>query len=116
MKTIKKVQQDIASTIEEIKTLDSYTHKAAIKRLKAKLPTMRLCVSYLRTSPSEEFIRKEAERLTDRISAIEKLYVSPPNADFIKKSQVNAHRKAHEKNWDIPKLKKQLAVIWYLLK
>lgn len=119
MKTVKDVQKEITELSEEIKDLDKYADKKSIalrKRLRAKLPQLRLYIAYLRTEPTEEFCKKEVKRLSHRIDEILKHYTLPENHERFTKTQLTAMRKSFEKGWDIPKLRKQLMAVSYLLK
>lgn len=118
MKTVKDVQKEIADIKSEVTKLDKSKEKKDIalrKRLRGKLPQLKQYVLYLETSPTKEYCEKEVDRISNRINEIMKLYI-PLDADRFKKGEISAHKKSFEKQWDIPKVRKQLMAISYILK
>ena len=119
MKTVKDVQKEISDLSAEIKLLDKEKDKKSIalrKILRARLPQLKQYVLYLETNPTKEYCEKEVARISNRINEILKQYVPPQEPERFTKSQLTAMKKAFEKNWDIPKIKKQLMAISYILK
>ena len=119
MKTVKDVQKEISDLSAEIELLDKEEDKKSIalrKRLRAKLPQLKQYVLYLETNPTKEYCEKEVARISNRINEISKLYIPPQQPERFTKGQLTAMKKAFEKNWDIPKIRKQLMAISYILK
>lgn len=119
MKTVKIVQDEIDSVKAEIKSIlrsDERKDVARKKRLRAKLPQLKQYLLYLETSPTKEYCEKEMDRISNRINEISKLYVEPENKDRFTKSQLSAIKKDFEKMWNLPKLRKQLTSILYILR
>lgn len=116
MKTTKELKSEMKEVLEAMefqKKKDDKKSANAIKRLKAKLDYLKMCLLYIESNPSVEFIIKEKERLTNRINAFMELYKVPEDWGKTMKSN---HRKAYEKDMGIPKLRKQLSTIHFILK
>lgn len=117
MKSVKQVQKEIEEISIEIRILDKSKEKrdiSAAKRLRKKIPQLKEYVLYLKTEPTEDYCKKEVARISNRINEIMKLY-EPLDAERFMKSQVTAHKKQFEKMWELPKIRKQLMSISYLL-
>lgn len=112
MKSAKDIQDEI----------DSYKRQYVVekdvkvrKRIKAKLPDLETLLKYSATNPSKEFVESEKLRLENRISEIMKTY-APLNDGIVLLSARTKHRSEFEKKWELPKLRKQLSQMNYLLK
>jgi cell division septum initiation protein DivIVA len=119
MKNIKDIQKEISDLHAEIKQLEKSRDKTDIvlrKRLMAKLPQLEQFIAYLKTNPTEEYCKKEAARLINRINEISKQYIEPQNIERLTKGQSSAMKKAFEEKWGLPVIRKQLLAINYILK
>lgn len=119
MKTLKSIQKEISDIISEIKEADRhYDKKSATlsKRLRAKLSKLKYFKMYLETNPSDDYCKKEIERIENRINKIEQLYELPENPERFTRGQLSLMKKDYEKQWDVPKLKKQLMTLYYISK
>lgn len=112
MKTQLYFKKEIDGILAEIKV--SKTSKD-IRRLKLRLPLLRVCKMYVETNPSEEFIKKEIGRLTNRIDAFMKTYVPLDETRFTL-AVLKKHKKDFEKEMDMPKLKKQISALKFIIK
>lgn len=88
--------------------------KTQLKETEEILATLRLVASYLETNPTEQFVKKERDRVSNRIYQIELLYSGWLPAEIF--TSPKAKLKAYEKMHDIPKLREQLRVLDYILK
>ena len=119
MKTTKIIQKEMDSVRQQINELEKYEDKKSIsarKRLRKKLPELKQYFLYLETNPTKEFCEKEVERLSDRINEISKLYIPPKETAIFTKKQLSTMKTAFEKQWDLPKVRKQLMAVSYILK
>ena len=73
-------------------------------------------VLYLESSPTEEYLKKEAKNIKNKIADISNRYEEPLDTYGFTKSQLTTMRKLFEKQHNLPKLRKQLANIKYILK
>ena len=89
--------------------------RGEIKRNKKKIEDYSLYLRYAETSPSEEYLKKEVVRITNRINLFSKEY-KPLDEEKFSKKQCSAHKKGYEKDMGVPKLKKQLTAILFILK
>ncbi len=117
MKTIKQIENQISQLVDEIESLEKGKVQKDLniaKRLRKKLAELNEFKFFLKTNPTEEFLRSEKERLMARMAAIDKEY-TPLNPDEVMLSLCKQHRKDFDKIWDVEKIKKQLAAIEFLL-
>ena len=109
MQTVKGLNRQIESVSDEIKQSEKSAdpkYKRAAKRLRRKVSYLRICLKYIETNPTVEFMKKEQDRICNRINKFIDLY------------DINQHgnKKGYEKEMGIPKLRKQLSLINFLLK
>lgn len=89
--------------------------RGTIKRNKKKVDDYTFLMRYVETNPTKDFLKKEEERITNRINKFMETYVPLPEESFSKK-QCAVHKKNYEKEMGIPKLRKQMTAINFLLK
>jgi len=111
MKDLKDIEKEIREAELDICQNDGLPSEKRYRKRLAHLKQMR---SYLKSNPSEEFLYSEKERLNGRISSIMKLF-KPLDPEKIPKPECTKHRKEFEKQWELPKLRKQASVIHYLI-
>lgn len=130
MKTVAILKKDIKEIEDKItkewaSTNRSKAYKNATK-LQKQIHELSSYIPYIETNPKEEFIYKEIERITNRISAFTMQYVpinSFPDpmglkvevAGEYKKKQITYHRAKYEKDMGIPKLKQELKTLKYII-
>lgn len=68
---------------------------------------------YVQSDPSIDFVKKEKDRITNRINMTLEKYVSLNGFSEIERKR---HKKEYEKSMETPKLRKQLSTLYYLLK
>ncbi len=116
MKSAEFIQAEIAKLMVKAQSLDKYDkkEKKEINSIKKRMAFMRTCMFYVQTNPDKDFLTREKERLYNRINAFMKDYV-PLADDKFKKSDVTKHRASFEKEMDIPKLRKFITTINFIL-
>ncbi len=105
-------QKRITGKKEDAKSDRSF--KSAIKRQRSRLEYLKFCKTYLSTSPTEEFLTAERDRLSNRVSLFLKNYKSLDSTRHMQK-EISKHRSDFEKEHGIPKLRRQLQCLNYLL-
>lgn len=113
MKQIKDVKSEISDIKHKIEAGVLDTEE---KRLRKKIPFLRKCILYLETEPREEFLKSEIDRICEMINTRIEMFKEPHNADKLSKKDLSKLKKAHEKEWEVPKLRMQLKTLNYLLK
>lgn len=111
--------QEIAKLrkVENINDLDRKrikSIKATIKRDKTRQAFIKTCLLYINTSPNEDYLKREAERISNRINLLLKGY-RPLDDERHTKSQITKHKNEYEKEMGVPKIRKQLTTINFLL-
>lgn len=76
-----------------------------IKKMKARKEYLELCISYLKTNPTPEYIAKEKQRLLNRNDLIMKGL--PSNAS-------KKEKRDYEKLMDLPKVRLQLRTLNFI--
>lgn len=109
--------QEIAKLrkVENINDLDRKrikSIKAAIKRDKTRQAFLKTCLLYINTSPNEDYLKREVERISNRINLLLKGY-RPLDDERHTKSQITKHKNEYEKEMGVPKIRKQLTTINY---
>lgn len=89
--------------------------KALAKKKRNKIPQLTQYLHYVQTEPTEDYCKKEIARIENRLDKIKKQYQPPVNEYKFTKPQLSAMKKNYEKTWDVPKLKKQLQAMNYIL-
>jgi len=88
--------------------------KAAMKRDKSRQAFIKTCLLYIKTQPNEDYLKKEADRISNRINLLMEKYKPLTDSRFTK-SQVSVHKKSYEKEMGIPKIRTQLTTLNFLL-
>lgn len=126
MKTIEFFKTEIPNLVSQMERLQIGINKSKTdketsllrkqkKTMKKRLEFLTFCRNYIETNPSPDFVKKESERLTNRINMFMKNYEPPKNAETMFLKDVKAHKKAFEKEMGIPKIKTQLTTLNFLL-
>lgn len=85
------------------------------KKMRNMIPQLTQFLHYVETEPTEEYCKKEVARIENILDKIEKQYEPPVNKDRFTLPQLSAMKKNYNKLWDVPKLKKQLQAMYYIL-
>lgn len=115
MKTIKKLQSEIDDKLSDINNYNKSNDpkiKKKLKPAKLRLAYLKMCMMYVESQPTVEFIMKERDRLSDRVTAFLNVYEEPKNVTGTLGAK---HRKDYEREMGIPKIRKQLTALKYLL-
>jgi arsenate reductase-like glutaredoxin family protein len=107
MKTEKQFNELIKHEEDEIQF--EIKDSAKKKRLE-KINLYRHCIDYLKTNPSEGYLRKEIKRISDKVDKImqQTLDVVP---GYLSKQEFNKRVSALRKEHGLQALKKQLSVL-----
>jgi len=114
-----KNKQEISSLYNK-KELSEYDRKeikkckAAIKRDKSRQSFLKTCLLYIKTEPNEDYLKKEVDRISNRINLLMTNY-TPLDDERCTKSQISTHKKNYEKEMGVPKIRTQLTTINFLL-
>lgn len=90
-------------------------NKATQTKMKNKIPLLRLCLNYLKSNPTEEFIEKEIDRIENKIS-LRMMLFDESKFEALAKPVVAKLRKEHEQLHEIKKLRNQVRTLRYLVK
>lgn len=85
----------------------------AIKVLKDRMAFAKNCLLYIQTNPSEEFLAKEIDRISNRVNMLMKSYVAL-NETKNSVGDCLKHKKDYEKEMGIPHLRKRLSTLNFL--
>lgn len=125
MKTLQNVQKEKSELLKELQQYDSILNqpsddaiynnaKKETKRINKRLEFIKTIEMYLQTNPTEEFVQKEFDRLTNRLRAIrEKEPKYPENEAYVPywKQQVAAYNKT----MGVSDVQMKLSTLKYLL-
>lgn len=107
-----KIQQDIVEAELFVKKARGGTKKD-LKTAEQTLFDLKLVAAYLKTNPTEEFVKKERDRVDNRLHQIDVLYIKwIPSEQFDSEKR---KRKAYDKMHDVHKLLEQLKTLDYIL-
>lgn len=116
-KKIKEMTFDLSSLgvsgeedAKELKRL-----KTAAKKIEDELNRLREVLLYLNMKPAEGFLRKEKDRLENRIKLIDDIFLSDHNTEKMTRPQINIIKKDHDKKWEAVRLRTHLKYIDYIL-
>ena len=115
MKTIKKLQSEmdsVKSEIENYQKIDTPENIRRVKKCRTRFSHLKWCKQYIESNPTQAFLEKERDRLSNRINKFLENYIEPVMAN---KSEATKEKKAFEKDMGIPKIRKQLTAINFLL-
>ena len=121
MKSISEIQTEINGidgiliANSKLKSNNSEKLKPAkVKALKKRKDYLKLCIAYLQTNPSQEFVESEKARIENRITLIDKSFTKTTK-DFGLYSLYQKAKKEHRKIMEVPKLQMQLKTIDFIL-
>jgi len=89
--------------------------RGTVKRNRKKIEEFTLYLRYAETNPSEDYLKKEIGRITNRINLFSEKYVPLDETRFDKKT-CTAHKKGYEKEMGVTKLRKQLSTLCFISK
>jgi len=118
MKTIHDIKlekQDLVSEIKHLEFTDEVKNLSKAKRCRVKLKQLNEYQMYLETYPSKEYLEKEVSKIFNLLLAIDKLYILPKDHEKMMKGALSKLREPFDALHGVPKLKKQLAALKYLL-
>lgn len=111
MKTIKSIKEEIVEVKYRIENEEMKS--AAVKRLKNRIAFLKLCIAYIETNPAKEFILSELKKVDEKIDKRMNLFVLSGEENMTKKD-VSKLRKAHEKLYEVKRLRDQLRALKFL--
>lgn len=114
MKKVSKLTEEMDLIQVEISTGD--LKKNEISKLKKRYSFLKLCVSYIQSNPTSEFLQNEKKRLSNKIKLINDGYI--PNKRFLEQGLYKEEKKEHKdynKIMGIDKWKEQLKSIVFLI-
>ncbi len=115
MLTLTEINSEIKSieglSWDEIKDMK----KGEYSRLQKRLDLLRTLKSYLETSPAQEFIDSELNRLETLINA-KMIEFDPDKYEKLTKKEVTKLKKDHEKMYNIPHFRSQVRALRILQK
>lgn len=115
MKTAKEIKDEIQQVKDglsegiEQKSLTAKEEKSYRERLR----WLNLICQYVESIPSESFVKKEIERVKERINLRMNAFVVNEKWDLM---TIKKEKKKHRKSYEIPKLEEQLRALNYILK
>lgn len=113
MKKLKTVTNELKELIREA----SAAKDPKIKRkLKLKIPFLRMCAMYIESNPTNEFVEGEILRINNRIELISdgfEYWASLPREESLSGSKLLTF---YYKEMGVPKLRRQLQALRFLLK
>lgn len=119
MKTKAELEKEVASLSSQIEDHYSDRYKITnIRKVKDRRRFVKKCIEYISTNPHEEFLQKEKDRLSNRINLFRAQYKEPDEEHLANMTgrEASKLRIAYEKEMGLPKLRKHLRTINYLLK
>lgn len=112
MKSLKELKIEIDEILTlQMKKMEEKDYKKAVRRLEF----LKVCLRYIESGATEEFVNKEIERLTNRIGAFRDNYdtwLGFTDTDSIKGNKLTFY----EKEMGVPKLRKQISSLRFILK
>lgn len=116
MKTTKYMKSEIDTVMKDMKDakdLDSPASKRLYKKLKKRLDYLNVCLMYVESEPSSEYLKKEYDRITNRINLLVDAYVQPSYGTM---SERKKDKRDYEKKMELPKLRSQLMTVNFIMK
>lgn len=114
MKTVRDIKARIIDVENFMKTELKEKKTGVSAQSKGKLNVLKTCKMYLESKPSEDFVKKEKDKVSNRIDEIFKEY-KPLDRDENSPKQCRQYLTIFEKNWEVPKLRSQLKVLKFIL-
>ncbi len=121
MKTVQEVKKEIEEIANTLQTEqrrrseDRIFKKREVTNMKKRLALLKIVSLYLETNPTIEFLKREVDRIENCISLRMVSFVLD-DAESKPKTFISKMRKAHEKMYDIPKLREQVKTMRFILK
>lgn len=117
MITVGKINDDIARATESAHDFMVAGKKSMLSKTKKRIEFLRLCKSYLESNPSEEFLKKDEERILNRMKLIHEGFDAwLKNGEEKPKVKKREDLKTiYEKKMDMPSLREKLATLKYIL-
>lgn len=115
MKTADQIQKtiyELRASAEALKDSQDPKEIREKNRLLTRIDFHKFCKHYLLSSPSEDFIQKEIERLTNRINMFHKEWKEPEN---LPKKDAKKLLLEYEKGMGIPQIRKQITTLNFLI-
>lgn len=111
MKTIKAIGEEITDIKYKIEHEEM---KPAIeKRLRKRIPFLKMCIAYLESGATKEFVLSELKKVDEKIDRRMNLFVLKDEEKLTKK-EVSKLRKEHEKLHEVKHLRDQLKALRFL--
>lgn len=120
MKTINQIKSDLIEVVNTLqedkqKKVEDRMKKSAATKLRKKIPFLKTCIMYVESGPSEQFVKKEIERIETKINLRMGLFILDDYKEVDKKT-VSKFKREHEKKYEIPHLREQVRTLRFLLK
>lgn len=113
IQTLKSEMEEVMSEMKHEKEVDTKESINRYKKLNKRLCHLKICLLYIESDPSIDFVKKEKDRVTNRINLFMDKYVTPEGWGSSMKSK---HKRDYEKEMGIPKLRKQLSTLHFILR
>lgn len=118
MKTAKELEVELSEVKQQIIEWDK-THDKPNRKLRKRIPFLKLCIMYMEENPSKEFMKSEIEKVENKINL---RMVAFPLDEYMAKDPpmeeptIRKLRMAHEKKYEVPHLREQARTLRFLLK
>lgn len=89
--------------------------RGTVKRNRKKIEEFTLYLRYAETNPSEDYLKREIDRISNRINLFMEKYV-PLDPERFDKKTCTAHKMGYEKEMGTTKLRKQLTTLCFIVK
>lgn len=108
---------EVVNTLEadKLKKSADRMKKSAATKLRKKIPFFKMCIMYVESNPSEQFVKKEIDRVETKINLRMAQFVLDEYKELDKKTVAKLKRE-HEKKYEIPHLREQVRTLRFLLK
>lgn len=111
MKTQKLIRQEIDEIERQMRDKD--ITKGILNSLKSKREKLQLCITYLSHNPTADFLKKEIDRIENRLKRIDEDIDKMINPNAYPEVQKKI-RNGLEKEYNVRHLKQQLSTLKYL--
>jgi len=111
MKTIAGIKKDIAELQENVRTEPKPSIQAKHKN---KIEQLQVCINYLQTNPSPEYLTTEIDKIETKISQ-RMLGFNEDAYTKVDKKTLRKIKADYEKDYDVSKLRDQVRTLRYLL-
>lgn len=113
MKKLKTITSELKELIKEASEEDD---QKVVKKLKKRISFLRMCAMYIESKPTNEFVEGEILRINNRIELISdgfEYWASLPREESLSGSKLLTF---YYKEMGVPKLRRQLQALRFLLK